>query len=57
MCFPLAGQYEIESLYFNLHYKYMFYNICYTCALYVVFDLGDISYLTLFCFVFVLQKR
>lgn len=53
MCFPLAGQYEIESLYFNLHYKYMFYNICYTCALYVVFDLGDISYLTLlFCFCF-----
>lgn len=49
--FPSSWPVWVESLYFDLHYKYMFYNNCYTCALYIVHHY-DISYLTPFVFLF-----
>lgn len=49
--FPSSWPVWVESLYFDLHYKYMFYNNCYTCALYIVHHY-DISYLTPFVFFF-----
>lgn len=49
--FPSSWPVWVESLYFDLHYKYMFYNNCYTCALYIVHHY-DISYLTPFGFLF-----
>lgn len=49
--FPSSWPVWVESLYFDLHYKYMFYNNCSTCALCIVHHY-DISYLTPFVFLF-----